>query len=126
MLIMNTGRLLHQKMHGGGAVSMLHFKIMSYVAERGPVSMKELAGFLGVTAPSTTAIVNRLVRDNELSRTASQGDRRSVAVALTPLGRKNLERARRAMVAKMGLLLNRLSSRDAAELINILKKILET
>jgi DNA-binding MarR family transcriptional regulator len=128
LLIMNAGRLLHQKLHerrGVGSVSMLHFKIMSFAHERGPTTMKELAAFLGVTAPSATVLVNRLVRSGELERVASPGDRRSVSVKLTPVGRRKVARDRRALVGRMGSVLSCLSPGEVEKLAAILKNLLK-
>jgi len=126
LLIMNAGRLLHQKMHeGGGVVSMLHFKILCFVGDRAATTMKELAAFLGVTAPSATVLVNRLVRSGELKRDASPGDRRSVSVRLTPLGRETVSHDRKALVARMGSVVSRLSEREIKDLAKILNNLLK-
>jgi Transcriptional regulators len=127
LLIMNAGRLLHQKMHahGAGPVSMLHFKIVCFVGARGQTTMKDLAVFLGVTAPSATVLVNRLVRSGELKRIASQDDRRSVSVKLTALGRRTMRRDRRALVSRMGSILSCLSASEVDKLTVILKNLLK-
>jgi len=128
LLIMNAGRLLHQKLHehrGVGSVSMLHFKIMSFVGERGPTTMKELAEFLGVTAPSATVLVNRLVRSGEFKRIASPGDGRSVSVKLTLLGKRKMARDRQALVSQMGFVLSCLSPDEVKKLAVILKNLLK-
>ena len=127
LLIMNAGRLLHQKMHANGVepVSMLHFKILCFVGSRGLTPMKDIAAFLGITAPSATVLVNRLVRSGELKRVASQGDRRSVSVKLTALGRRTVRRARRTLVFRMGSVLSRLSASEVDKLTVILKNLLK-
>jgi DNA-binding MarR family transcriptional regulator len=128
LLIMNAGRLLHQKLHesgGSGSVSMLHFKIMSFVGERGPTTMKDVAVFLGVTAPSATVLINRLAKSGELVRVKSSGDRRSVSVKLTPLGRRIVERDRKALVGRMSSILSCISADEAKQLSAILKNLLK-
>ncbi len=128
LLIMNAGRLLHQKLHesgGSGSVSMLHFKIMSFVGERGPTTMKDVAGFLGVTAPSATVLVNRLTKSGELARVKSPKDRRSVSVKLTASGRKSVARDRQALVGRMSSILSCISTAEADKLTVILKNLLK-
>jgi len=126
LLIMNAGRLLHQKLHeSGGEVSMLHFKIMCFVGERGPTAMKDLAVFLGITAPSATVLVDRLVRSGELTRVASRGDRRSVSVKLTPRGKRTVRRDRKELVGRMSSILSCISNDEAIELSSILKNLLK-
>lgn len=128
LLIMNAGRLLHQKMLASGArngMSMLRFKIMAFVGEQGSVSMKELATFLGVTAPSTTVLVNRLVKSGEFVRVPGSDDRRSVSVKLTTAGKKDLQQNFKLIVDQMGLILSRLSPSDVKALTSILKNLLK-
>lgn len=128
MLIANAGRLLHQRLHDAGAAnqpSMLHFKILRFVAEHGTTSMKDIAAFLGVTPPSATVLVNRLVRSRELTRVAGAADRRTVQVALTPEGRKNLDSGCQLMVKRLGSILSRLSGAEKKQLTSILKHLLK-
>jgi DNA-binding MarR family transcriptional regulator len=127
LLIMNAGRLLHQKMQatGIGPVSMLRFKILRFIGERGPTAMKDLAGFLGVTAPSATVLVNRLTRTGELARVASRGDRRSVNVKITKLGQRTLSRDQKALIGRMGLILSCLRKSEVNDLTVILKNLLK-
>jgi len=128
LLIMNAGRLLHQKMHAcgtGNGMSMLRFKIMAFVGERGSVSMKELACFLGITAPSATVLVDRMVKSGEFIRVSGLDDRRSVSVKLTATGKKDLQRNFKLLVEQMGLILSRLSPDDVNNLTAILKNLLK-
>ena len=127
LLIMNAGRLLHQRLHenGSGSVSLLHFKIMSFVGERGPTAMKDVAVFLGVTAPSATVLIDRLAKSGELVRVKGTGDRRSVSVKLTPLGRRIVARDRKALVRRMSSLLSCISADEANQLSAILKNLLK-
>jgi DNA-binding MarR family transcriptional regulator len=54
------------------------------VRERGQVTIKELAEALQVSAPSASAMVDRLVEMGALTREQNPNDRREVAVALSP------------------------------------------
>lgn len=128
MLIMNAGRLLHQKLHvsADAKFSMLHYKIMCHIGEHGASSMKGLAAYLGITPPSATVLIARLVRSGELARVAGQSDRRSVEIVLTPAGRRHIEEARKAMAKKMNAIVGSLTPADAAKLTEILKKLLKS
>ena len=61
------------------------------VQERGQVTIKELAKALYVSAPSASAMVERLVEEGMVSRQQSQADRREVAVRTTAKGRDGIE-----------------------------------
>ena len=127
LLIMNASRLLHQRLHengGCGSVSMLHFKIMCFVGERGPTTMKDVAVFLGVTAPSATVLVDRLTRSGELTRVKSPDDHRSVSVKLTARGKRSVIRDRKALVGRMSSILSCISADEANKLTAILKTLL--
>jgi DNA-binding MarR family transcriptional regulator len=125
LLIMSAGRLLHKRLHEHGVVSMLHFKILCFIDEHTRVAMKDLAVFLGVTAPSATVLVDRMVRSGELARVPGASDRRSVDVKLTALGKKSLLRDRKALVGRMNSFVSRLSRREVDGLTAILKNLLK-
>jgi DNA-binding MarR family transcriptional regulator len=127
MLIANAGRLLHQRMHeaGGDQFSMLHFKIISFVAERKRASMKEVAKFLGITPPSATVLVNRLVKTGELKRVLDSNDRRTVNVAATVSGVKQLGTCRRQMAKRLSAVVARLTPDENMQLTSILKRLLD-
>ncbi len=52
----------------------------------GELRMKELAEKMGITTGSLTVLVDRLVRAEMVERRPTEGDRRSIQVALTPRG----------------------------------------
>ena len=128
MLIMNAGRLLHQRLHGVGKispVSMLQFKILCFISQKGAPSMKDLAGFLGITPPSATVIVRRLVEHGLLKHVSPGGDHRTVRIALTSAGERNIKASRRAMVKAMDMIISRLNRNETRQLVTILNKLLK-
>ena len=52
----------------------------------GQVTMRQVAGALGVSAGTATRVVDNLVRDGLVERTANPGDRRNVCVRPTARG----------------------------------------
>ncbi len=79
---------------------------LSHVAEAGPMSACELARRTGVATSSMTTVMDRLEHAGLAERTSVSGDRRSLAIMLTPRGRSALDRgglwARTAMLAASG------------------------
>lgn len=55
------------------------------VRDRGPMTVKELANILRVSAPSASSMVDRLVEMGALSREPDPKDRRRVIIRITPL-----------------------------------------
>ena len=127
LLIMDAGRLLRQRLQRSGCPacpSILHLGIVKFVAEKGSVSMKEIANFLGITPPSATSAVSRLVRSGHLVRVGGTADKRMVLIALGPAAKRGLSSARSAIIGHLRAALSRLTAREKEELTAILKKIL--
>jgi DNA-binding MarR family transcriptional regulator len=96
-LIMATGKLLRDRTlrlqsappDGGGgktpfgALSMAQTLAMMAVKDRGPLSITALADLLAVSAPSASAMVERLVERDVLVREPDPKDRRRVTVRLS-------------------------------------------
>jgi DNA-binding MarR family transcriptional regulator len=80
----------------------------------------ELAAFTMVTTGAMTKRLDRLERDGLVTRRASAGDRRGRVVALTPAGRKLIDRAFTEHMRNEHRLLEGLAPEDAAELERIL------
>jgi DNA-binding MarR family transcriptional regulator len=67
-----------------------------------------VADHLGVTRPTASVIVDRLVRRGLLIRSEDPRERRKVVLTLTPKGAQHLERARKATRSWMANVLARL------------------
>ncbi len=127
-LVMNAGRMMMQRMHfagGAAAPSMLQFKIISFVLHRRRASMKEIAEFLGITPPSATVLIKRLVKSKELSRVTGTEDRRTVMVTATAAGKRKVAKTRREMAKRLGACLGCLTAQEKSDLANILKRFME-
>jgi DNA-binding MarR family transcriptional regulator len=69
--------------------SQLH--TIHMVRSHGQLSMSELAEILGVSPPSASAMVDRLVEKGLINREHSQEDRRKVVIRLSPTAEKDIE-----------------------------------
>jgi len=87
--------------------------------------MNELAGFLRISRPAATGLVDRLIAQGLVVREGDRRDRRIVRVNLTPKGRKILsniwEQKRRMLVDVFG----RISAQDRARYLAILERVVE-
>ena len=126
-LILDTGRLIHRKTGGFGVgnISMLRYKLLHFICEKGDPTMKDMAAFLGVAPPTATVIVRRLIASGAIARINKKGDRRVTCAALTPIGRKIIADTRRQIIARLHPLLQNLTKKEMASLFIILTKINE-
>ena len=70
--------------------TMPQLKIMLFLYINGPYRVGDLAGVLGVTIPTTTGILDRLVGLGVLNRSHDTQDRRVVTCQLTPEGEQDI------------------------------------
>ncbi len=65
---------------------VLRLAALDFIAEKEP-TMKELADFLAISAPSATSIVNLFSKTSAVKRKIDSRDRRIVRLTITPKGR---------------------------------------
>jgi DNA-binding MarR family transcriptional regulator len=69
-------------------VTMAQLKILLLIYINGPLRMSSIAGGLGVTLPTSTSLIDKLVDKNYISRENQSDDRRVVLCKLTAEGQK--------------------------------------
>jgi DNA-binding MarR family transcriptional regulator len=112
------------RLRGEFATTMPRFDLLAQL-ERSPdgLRMSDLSQRLMVTGGNVTRIVDQLVDDGWVLRTASVDDRRSYTVRLTPKGRKAFaamaERHEEWIVEMFGAL----SAKERAQLYALLAKL---
>ena len=123
-LIFTTRRMLHEQKQSQKSknCSSLHLITLGIVQNKSPL-MKELADYLGITPPSATSLINKLVKDELVYRQADKIDRRIVRIVISKKGQLFLETHKKMMAEKMRSNLSRLSASEQQELEKILKKI---
>ncbi len=91
-------RFMRSKMrrHRAAALSVPQFRAMAFVDGHPRACLYHLADHLGVTRPTASVIVERLVQRGLLARRTDPRERRRIALTLTPEGARQLEDARRA------------------------------
>jgi MarR family transcriptional regulator, negative regulator of the multidrug operon emrRAB len=104
----------------GGSAPAALVSLAGYL-DGGPLG--SLRGPLGLTHSATVRVVDRLVGAG-LVRRRQGADRRSVAVALTPAGRRAAEGAARARAEALEAALAALDPAERAELARLHEKIL--
>ena len=89
------------------------------------ITPAELADQSNVTRATMTGLIDTLVRDAFVKRTADLTDRRMMRVALTPKGEKFIERLLPGHFKRMAALMAPLSQSERKMLVKLLNKVLQ-
>ncbi len=102
-----------------------HIDTLTYIAEKGEPSMKDIANHLKITPPSATAIVEIMQKKKLITRVSNDKDRRSIRVALTPTAWKffkSIHEKKFTVFTKMLSKLNDAERKQFTKILNILIK----
>jgi DNA-binding MarR family transcriptional regulator len=80
-----------QTMAAGLRIGISESAVLGHLLHDGPQTPSLIAARVGLTAASTTALLDRLANAQLVRRTPNPHDRRSVLVQLTELGRAGIE-----------------------------------
>jgi DNA-binding MarR family transcriptional regulator len=125
-LIFSASRNLKQNLDLKNPLFQLpltHTETLRLINEKKHVAMKEVAGFLAITPPSATALINNLVKVGYVQRAYDKNDRRAVYLKLTKKGEAILLKSQAEHCKIFTGLLKKLSSKEQLELLNILTKL---
>jgi len=106
--------------NGDPLFSIPQVRALAYLHRNPGSCLFHLAEHLGVTRPTASTLVERLVRRGMVSRAEDPQERRRVVLRLTPLGLRHFRRTRQATRRWMATVLSRLS---AVELRHIKKGV---
>lgn len=108
------------------SLTRAQLRILVLLHQEGPASVGHLAGALGVTLPSITATVDRLVQSGLVHREDDPTDRRRVINRLTVEGTTLIERLHVGKRARLVSALSALGSTDLAALTTLLQQVEKT
>ncbi|MDA1044530.1 MAG: MarR family transcriptional regulator [Verrucomicrobia bacterium] len=91
--------------------------------ERGPLSLGQLANFLGVSAASASAMVDRLIEKDVLTRLHSETDRRKIEIRISQAAERHLQAVQEAMRMAMDSLTNKLGPQTTHQWFDVMSKI---
>ncbi len=98
--------------HRSADISVPQFRAMGYIDRYEGASLSELAGYIGLTLPSMSRLIDGLVGRKLVARTAHSSDRRRICLSLTPLGREELRAAHRFTERYLAAKMSSLSEED--------------
>jgi len=99
--------------HVGEQLSVPQFRCLNFIAGEPGASVSAVAGFLGVTLPTASAMVDRLVRAGAVQPSTDVEDRRRSQLHITDAGRAQLRQIR---LGARDELTRKLAARSADEL----------
>jgi DNA-binding MarR family transcriptional regulator len=104
-------------------VSQKELALLQALASAGPMITKELGGRFGVPVSTMTGLVDRMEKKGLIRRVPGRRDRRSIELEATPAGSLALKEHDRDIEAVARGMLDALSERDQALLIQILRRV---
>lgn len=91
-------------------LSVPQFRCLNFIDPRPGCSVGDVAAFLGVTMPTASAMVDRLVRAGHLRAASAASDRRRVELSISEIGKALLEQVREDARGELAALLARRSA----------------
>lgn len=127
-LMFEMGRVIRQAClkSGSADLALSSVETLRFISEEKEPTMREIAKYLRITAPSATALVEGLVKEGYLSRKADPSDRRRVRLAVSAKGTKTLHETTRTKRQAIRSVLSTLSASDTRELSRILGSVINT
>ncbi|MFT4289138.1 MarR family winged helix-turn-helix transcriptional regulator [Nocardioides sp.] len=115
MTLGRLGRVLRQQNDDGLSYALI--SLLFNIGRSQPVSAGELAASEGVSPPSVTRSLNRLIELGFVSRTADPADRRAALIELTPSGEREREQVLKSREVWLEEHLGRLNAKELKTLL---------
>ncbi|HEX8137975.1 MAG TPA: MarR family transcriptional regulator [Pyrinomonadaceae bacterium] len=112
----------HQKHLAELDLTLLQAQVLRLL-RRGPVLTGQLALELGISAPASTQLTDRLVRKRLIERRTGDSDRRSIQLAITPRGKRLVDQFRQRRSFIFGEAFKSLGEEEQAQVVAALEKM---
>ena len=109
--------------HGAGSLTIAQVHTLMVVRALRSVSIKGLSDVLRVSPPSASAMVERLVESDLVSREHGQVDRRTVEVRLTSKGEESIRKVEEEIFHSIAELLERLGPEYTEKWCDVYRRI---
>ncbi len=100
------------------------FALLNVLGARNGTIQQQLSSDMGIDPSAMVTLIDELERDGLAERRRRPNDRRAWEVAITPKGRRKLERARRRAAEVEEEVLSGLSAGDRDQLLTLLRRAL--
>jgi MarR family transcriptional regulator for hemolysin len=120
--VMRTIRT-EMRMHRDPDLSIPQFRSLLFVDRRSGTTLTGVAEHLGLTAPSTSKLIDGLLKRGMVTRRQAPADRRCVTLEITPDGARALAHVRREAQKSLSLLLGSLGDEELSTLIQAMSAL---
>ncbi len=123
--------VMHQSMHRfifyvkGRGLSMSQIGTLFFLRHREFCAVSDIGEHLGITAPASSQLLNRLVDEGLIERQESPQDRRVKQIVLTPSGLQLIDESIQARQAWLDRLVDTLSEEEQALVDTALNLLIE-
>ena len=100
------------RLHVGEQLSVPQFRCLNFIDLQPGTSVSAVAAFLGVTLPTASAMIDRLVRAGAVAPRTAVQDRRRSELSVTTAGREQLQHIRRGAHGEFARVLATCSSSE--------------
>jgi DNA-binding MarR family transcriptional regulator len=101
----------------------VQLKCLLFIDYEGSTNFKTLADALGVTPPSVTGIIDRLVEQGLISREENAENRRMQILKTTEKGRSQIDKLLESRRSRMTAYLEKMNLRDLSALARVAKNL---
>lgn len=120
---LRTYELYYDMIMGASGLTPAQMTALSQVARRQGLNQAGLAQLLRISGPSALRIVDALEGAGLIRREALEGDRRSYALVLTPLGSEKMVQLSKLIRDFEGRIASRISTAERATLLDLLERV---
>ncbi|HEV7678788.1 MAG TPA: MarR family transcriptional regulator [Candidatus Dormibacteraeota bacterium] len=106
-------------------ISMAQIHVVTTLHQQGALTVGGLAEALGISAPSVTGLVDRLVERGLVERVRAEDDRRTVRVSLSADGQALTQRMHGVKVSELHDVLGELSDAELADVVRLAARLRE-
>ena len=100
------------------------FALLNVLGARGGAIQQQLSSEMGIDPSAMVTLIDKLESARLAERRRHPGDRRAWEIAITPKGRRTLERARRLVTQVEDEMLGGLTAADRRQLLTLLRRAL--
>ncbi len=124
-LVMRTIRA-EMRRHRSADLSVPQFRALAFLRRHPGASLSHVAEHVGLTLPSTSKMIDRLVVRGLVVREAASDDRRCITLILTPAGESIVQQASEATQACLAGILTTLPPAEQASVMQAMQILQRT
>lgn len=108
-----------------GQITLPQFWALGYLGGNGKSKMNNLAKHLKISPAATTGLIDRLIAQKLVIRTADSGDRRIVWIELTAKGRGIIKSINKQKTETLIKVFGKIHPKDREHYLNILQQVVK-